>query len=95
MAIYDPDYDEPLLVGTPLLSLKPEAAYKIYVARWPVEGLPQTGEIHTVWRHRHTLCPPPDRYATLTSTITNLWVPTEICGRDFAAFPNWLLGQSA
>jgi hypothetical protein len=44
MAIYDPDYDEPLLVGTPLLSLKPEAAYKIYVARWPVEGLPQTGK---------------------------------------------------
>ena len=44
MAIYDPDYDEPLLVGTPLLSLKPEAAYKIYVARWPIEGLPQTGK---------------------------------------------------
>jgi len=44
MAIYDPDYDDPLLVGTPLLSLKPEAAYKIYVARWPVEGLPQTGK---------------------------------------------------
>lgn len=44
MAIYDPDCDAPLLVGTPLLSLKPEAAYKIYVARWPVEGLPQTGK---------------------------------------------------
>jgi len=44
MAFYDPDYDEPLLVGTPLLSLKPEAAYKIYVSRWPVEGLPQTGK---------------------------------------------------
>ncbi len=44
MAICDPDYDEPLLVGTPLPSLKPEAAYKIYVARWPVEGLPQTGK---------------------------------------------------
>jgi len=44
MAIYDPDYKEPLLVGTPLLSLKPEAAYKIYVTRWPVEGLPQTGK---------------------------------------------------
>jgi hypothetical protein len=44
MAIYDPDYDEPLLVGTPLLSLEPEAAYKIYVSRWPVEGLPQAGK---------------------------------------------------
>jgi hypothetical protein len=44
MAIYDPDYDEPLLVGTPLLPLKPEAAYKTYAARWPVEGLPQTGK---------------------------------------------------
>jgi hypothetical protein len=44
MAIYDPDYNEPLLVGTPLLSLEPEAAYKIYVTRWPVEGVPQTGK---------------------------------------------------
>jgi hypothetical protein len=44
MAFYDPDYDDPLLVGTPLLSLTPEAAYKIYIARWPVEGLPQTGK---------------------------------------------------
>jgi len=44
MAIYDPDYDDPLLVGTPLLSLEPEAAYKIYVTRWPVEGLPQAGK---------------------------------------------------
>jgi hypothetical protein len=44
MAIYDPDYDEPLLLGTPLLSLEPEAAYKSYMTRWPVEGLPQTGK---------------------------------------------------
>lgn len=44
MAIYDPDYDDPLLVGTPLLSLMPEAAYKIYATRWPVEGLPQAGK---------------------------------------------------
>jgi len=40
MAIYDPDYDEPLLVGTPLLSLKPAAAYKIYVTCWPAATLP-------------------------------------------------------
>jgi len=44
MAIYDPDYDDPLLVGTPLQSLKPAAAYKIYGNRWPVEGLPQAGK---------------------------------------------------
>ncbi len=44
MAIHDPDYDHPLLVGTPLLTLKPEAAREIYIARWPVEGLPQTGK---------------------------------------------------
>jgi len=44
MAIYDPDYDDPLLVGTPLLQLKPEAARKVYTARWPIEGLPQTGK---------------------------------------------------
>jgi hypothetical protein len=44
IAIHDPDYDNPLLVGTPLLPLKPEAAREIYIARWPVEGLPQTGK---------------------------------------------------
>jgi len=44
MAIYDPLYDAPLLVGTPLLTLKPEAALKLYIARWPVEGLPQTAK---------------------------------------------------
>lgn len=44
MAIYDPDYVDPLLVGTPLLSLEAAAAHKIYLTRWPVEGLPQTGK---------------------------------------------------
>jgi hypothetical protein len=44
MAIYDPRYDDPLLVGTPMLELKPEAASPIYAARWTVEGLPQTGK---------------------------------------------------
>ena len=44
MAIYDPDYDEPILLGTPLLTLKPEAASASYAARWPIEGLPQTGK---------------------------------------------------
>jgi hypothetical protein len=44
MAIYDPAYANPLLIGTPLLSLKPDAGRKIYAARWSVEGLPQTGK---------------------------------------------------
>jgi hypothetical protein len=44
MAIYDPNYDTPLLLATPLLTLKPEAASQGYAARWPVEGLPQTGK---------------------------------------------------
>ncbi len=44
MAIYDPDYDDPILLGTPLLTLKPEAASAGYAARWPIEGLPQTGK---------------------------------------------------
>ena len=44
MAIHNPAYDKPLLIGTPVLALKPGAGYKIYVTRWPVEGLPQTGK---------------------------------------------------
>jgi len=44
MAIYDPRYDDPLLIGTPVLELEPKAAPKVYAARWPVEGLPQTGK---------------------------------------------------
>ena len=44
MAIYDPRYNSPLLVGTPLLELEAESAPKLYAARWPVEGLPQTGK---------------------------------------------------
>ncbi|MCZ7673703.1 MAG: hypothetical protein M5U34_44625 [Chloroflexi bacterium] len=38
MAIYDPRYDEPLLVGTPLVKLEPEAAPKIYAARLACGG---------------------------------------------------------
>jgi len=36
IVIYDPDYDDPLLIGTSLVSLRPEAAFKICVARWLV-----------------------------------------------------------
>ena len=44
IAIYDPDYEDPLLVGTPVLSLEPQAAHEIYLNRWPIEGVPQTGK---------------------------------------------------
>jgi hypothetical protein len=44
MAIYHPAYDNPLLIGTPVLSLEPVAGYTIYGLRWPVEGVPQTGK---------------------------------------------------
>lgn len=44
MAIYDPDYDKPLLIGTPLLPLTPDAGRQVYDLRWSIEGLPQTGK---------------------------------------------------
>lgn len=44
MAIYHPAYDNPLLIGTFVLSLESAAGYKIYATRWPIEGLPQTGK---------------------------------------------------
>lgn len=44
MAIHNPAYDKPLLIGTFVLSLEPAAGYKIYGTRWPIEGLPQTGK---------------------------------------------------
>ena len=43
-AIHHPNYEHPLLLGTPLLELEPLASSKIYASRWPVEGLPQTGK---------------------------------------------------
>ena len=44
MAFYHPAYDNPLLIGTPVLSLEAVAGYTIYGLRWPVEGIPQTGK---------------------------------------------------
>lgn len=44
IAIHHPQYEHPLLLGTPLLALEPQAARKVYVTRWPIEGLPQTGK---------------------------------------------------
>jgi hypothetical protein len=44
VAIYHPDYDDPLLLGTPLTQLEPESLADIYPERWPIEGIPQTGK---------------------------------------------------
>lgn len=44
IAFDHPDYKEPLLIGTFVVSLKPESAYKLYNSRWPVEGVPQAGK---------------------------------------------------
>ena len=44
LAIYDPAYEHPLLIGIPLLALQSEAGYEIYDLRGPVEGLPPTGK---------------------------------------------------
>lgn len=44
VAVYHPDYEEPLLLGTPLLSLTPAGMPELYPSRWPVEGLPQTAK---------------------------------------------------
>lgn len=38
-AIYDPDFDKPWLLSTPL-KLKPESVRAIYKDRWPVEQIP-------------------------------------------------------
>lgn len=44
VAIYHPDYDDPLLLGTPVTQLEPESLVAIYPERWPIEGIPQTGK---------------------------------------------------
>ena len=44
VAIHHPDYDDPLILGTPLTQLEPESLALIYPERWPIEGIPQTGK---------------------------------------------------
>ena len=44
MVFDHPDYDHPLVIGTFVLSLTPPVAYKLYVSRWPVEGVPQAAK---------------------------------------------------
>ena len=42
--IHHPDFDDPLVLGTPMLTLEPQSLAAIYPQRWPVEGIPQTGK---------------------------------------------------
>ena len=44
VAIYHPDFKNPLLLGTPVLELTAESLLAIYPERWPIEGIPQTGK---------------------------------------------------
>jgi hypothetical protein len=49
-AIYDPDFDKPWLLATPL-KLKPESVRAIYKDRWPVEQIPLSAK-QMVGAHR-------------------------------------------
>lgn len=44
VAIHHPDFDDPLLLGTPIVELKPQSMAQIYPERWPIEGVPQTAK---------------------------------------------------
>ena len=44
VAVYDPDFETPWLLGTPMPSLEPISLHEIYLSRWPVEGIPQAGK---------------------------------------------------
>jgi hypothetical protein len=44
VAIHHPDFNDPLLLGTPVLELTPQSLQTIYPERWPIEGVPQTGK---------------------------------------------------
>lgn len=44
VAIYHPDFKDPLLLGTPVLALAAASMPAIYPERWPIEGIPQAGK---------------------------------------------------
>lgn len=44
VAIHHPDFEDPLLLGTPMLALTAASMQAIYPERWPIEGVPQTGK---------------------------------------------------
>ena len=41
---FHPDYPDPFVLGTTLLTLTPESVSEFYASRWPIEGVPQTGK---------------------------------------------------
>lgn len=44
VVIHHPDFDDPLLLGTPVLELTAQSLLAVYPERWPIEGIPQTGK---------------------------------------------------
>ena len=44
VAIHHPNFDDPLLLGTPVLALAGQSFPLVYPQRWPIEGIPQTGK---------------------------------------------------
>lgn len=44
VVIHHPDFKDPMVLGTPLLTLTAESLVAIYPERWPIEGIPQTGK---------------------------------------------------
>jgi hypothetical protein len=93
VAIHHPDYEEPLVLGTPLIQLQPQSMCAIYPERWPIEGIPQTDKyLLSGGGGRH--------YVHHPQAITRLPALTMIFGSLFkylaAIFPPhalWLLGS--
>lgn len=44
VVIHHPDFNDPMVLGTPLRTLTPQALMAIYPQRWPIEGIPQAGK---------------------------------------------------
>lgn len=44
VVIHHPDFNDPMVLGTPLLELTAQSLVAIYPERWPIEGIPQTGK---------------------------------------------------
>jgi len=103
MAVYHPAYDNPLLIGTFVLSLKPISGYKIYSNRWPIEGLPQTGKYilsgggGTHYVHHPTAM---QRLPTLSLIFGSLlkYVAATLVlsvAEWIASIPYWILGSAS
>ena len=44
VVIHHPDFNDPMVLATPLLALTAQSLVAIYPERWPIEGIPQTGK---------------------------------------------------